>query len=259
MTHTVQSIHETRFPVRFYETDGQGYAEPTAVLTMLEDAAANHCESIGWGLFRLARQSIGWVLLSGRMEMDRYPRYGETVTVRTWLSGYSPARGYRENILLDGHGKILGRARSAWALYNVERRRPERISREILDSWGIGGGPAADWDCAAPIPDPGSGSREKRYRVNGFDTDSNRHVNNIRYLQWALDALDSSETEGKCLRSIDGRFVGEARLGDKIISAVENTGDQRYVHGIRSSQSESGTPSTVCARAISRWVPIESD
>jgi acyl-ACP thioesterase len=66
-----------------------GEASPAIMLALLEEAAAEHCQSINYGLYDLLKQNIGWVLVSGVMKMKRYPNYKEKIVIKTWLSGYT--------------------------------------------------------------------------------------------------------------------------------------------------------------------------
>ncbi len=254
MNATSCATYESVFTTRYYETDAFGNATPAAMLTMLEDTAADHCEAIGYGLFELSRDNIGWLLLAGTMEIDRYPRYGERIFVRTWLSGYTAMRGFRENLILDGDRNPIGRANSLWVLYDIERRRPVKIPQDIRDRWGSAAAKSCERNLESPIPEPPRDSAERRFLVNGFDTDANRHANNIRYLQWALDALDPELIKGKVMRSIGGRFTDEARLGDAIVSRAGAANERdAFAHCVM-ARGDAGERQ--CASAITRWAAV---
>ena len=54
--------------------DKFGEATPTVMLALLEEAAAEHCLSIGYGLYSLIERNIGWVLVAGALEMEQIGR-----------------------------------------------------------------------------------------------------------------------------------------------------------------------------------------
>ena len=111
-----------------------GEASSTTILTLLEETAAEHCFSINHSLYQLENQNIGWVLVSGFLEMDRYPKYKEKIIIRTWLSKYSTVTGVRENIIYDEQGLIIGKGKGLWVFFNIERRRPARILDNIKET-----------------------------------------------------------------------------------------------------------------------------
>ena len=97
----MKNYFDKEFDLRYFEMDKFGEASPTTILTLLEETAADHCYSIGHSLYDLLKENVGWVLLSGSLQMERYPRYKEKIIIRTWISSYSSIRGFRENIIYD--------------------------------------------------------------------------------------------------------------------------------------------------------------
>jgi len=130
-----ENMFEKQFDLRYFEMNEFGEASPTTILTLLEEAAADHCLSIKQSLFDLFNQNIGWVLLSGYMQMERYPLYKEKITIRTWLSKYTSIKGNRENIIYDEQGNIIGRAKGLWLFFDIKRRMPVRIFDDIMEKW----------------------------------------------------------------------------------------------------------------------------
>src|SRR5690606_41794841 len=129
--HPITHYFDKQFQLRYVEMNELGAASPATMLTLLEEAAAAHCYSTDHSLYQLADQNIGWVLISGVLEMERYPRYKERITIRTWLSDYSRIKGHRENLIFDEQGNIIGRARGLWIFFDINRRRPIQILDEI--------------------------------------------------------------------------------------------------------------------------------
>ncbi len=97
----MENYFDKEFELRYFEMDKFGECSPTTILTLLEETAADHCYSINYSLYDLVEQNVGWVLFSGVMKMDRYPKYKEKITIRTWLSVYSTIKGIRENIIFN--------------------------------------------------------------------------------------------------------------------------------------------------------------
>ncbi|WP_366755934.1 hypothetical protein [Sulfurimonas sp.] len=93
----------------------------------------------------------------------------------------------------------------------------------------------------------------KKFQVNLYDTDTNKHVNNIRYLQWLVESIPEEITDNYYLHSLDGRFISEAQYGDIIVS-LTNQGDEEnsFVHTIHVQGSD-----RTCATAKTVWKKIE--
>lgn len=243
-------MFEKQFQLRYFEMNQHAEASPVTILTLLEEAAADHCLSIGYSLYDLLEKGIGWVLLSGRMIMDRYPRYKEKVTIKTWLSDFRTFRGTRENIIYDEQGSVIGRAKGYWLFFDIKRRRPTRVFHEILERWTINSTESIEVD-DTKVEALESAPYRNEFLIHHFDMDSNEHVNNLRYLHWAMESIPNDIREQCYLHSIDGNFVGEAGYGHTIESLTQPdpaADDNVFTHTIRDLDT-----GKVCSTARTVW------
>lgn len=243
---------EKEFQLRYFEMDRNGLASPVAILTLLEETASDHCLSIDYGLPYLFTQDIGWLLLSGFMQMDRYPSFKEKITIKTWLSAYKNIRGYRENLIMDESGTVIGRAKGQWLFYNIARRRPVPIFDQIREQWSFHPEASVEHDIISPTTPVSEPDYTSSFKVRRFDLDSNKHVSNLRYLQWLLETIPDDVMDNCFLHTIDGRFIEEAHLEDEIVSKSANLEDQLgFSHCISNSATGRG-----CATAVTKWKPL---
>lgn len=248
----IKNYFDKQFELRYFEMNEFGVASPTTILTLLEETAADHCYSINHSLYQLAEQNVGWVLISGIMQMERYPGYKEKITIRTWLSGYSTIKGFRENIIYDEQNNIIGRAKGLWIFFDIERRRPVQIFENIIEKWSFCNEESIESNISKKIKAVERSDFKLKFKVNRYDTDMNKHVNNIRYLQWVVESVPEEIIDNYYLYSIDGRFIAEARFGQSILSLTKkDTADNSYVHTIKIEGTDK-----VCATAKTIWKKI---
>ncbi|MEX0686254.1 MAG: acyl-ACP thioesterase domain-containing protein [Balneolales bacterium] len=239
-----------QFELRYFEMNHHGEATPLTMLKLLQETAADHCLAIQYSLYDLLKQNIGWVLLSGYMQIARYPKYKETITIRTWLSEYKTYRGIRENVIFDEKGNIIGRGKGLWLFYDIEKRRPARIFDDIQKKWGVNPEESIRHDIRSKIIPLDDAAEIIEFIVRRFDMDTNKHVNNLRYLQWAMESVPEYITDNYYLHSIDGRFVGEAQYGHTIQSLIEPQGDNTsFWHTIKDLGNN-----RVCSIAKTNWL-----
>ncbi len=185
---------------------------------LFEDVAFSHCECTGWDVFRLRKAGFGWIMIEGGFEMMRYPRYREAFTIETWLEGARMFYGSRGFEVKDESGLTIGRARSLWIFYDLAKHRPAPVFEDILKCWkpdpGVvpargapGGGPVGGEPAALP-PDC-----VPSFDVRALDIDTNGHVNNVRYLEWALESVPPAVRDGYRLVALQGRFIHEVVRG----------------------------------------------
>lgn len=248
----IKNFFDKEFELRYFEVNKLGLASPTTILTLLEETAAEHCYSIDHSLFQLEKENIGWVLVSGIMEMERYPNYKEKIKIRTWLSEYTSIKGIRENIIYDEENNVIGRAKGLWVFFDIERRRPAKIFDEIKEKWSFCSEESLSYNVSEKIPVFDKPDYELEFKINRYDTDMNKHVNNIQYLKWVLESVPEEIINNYYLHSIDGRFIAEANYGQNILSLTKKeTNDTSFIHTIKIDGSDK-----VCARAKTIWKKI---
>ncbi len=242
-------MFEKQFELRYFEMDKHGCASPTTIITLLQEAAADHCLSINHGLYNLYDKNIGWVLLSGFMQMERYPLYKEKITIRTWISEFSAIKGNRENIIYDEAGKLIGKAKGLWLFFDIKRRRPTRIFDDIINGWNSFSERSAICDLEKKIDPISEAEYKKSFLVHRYDMDSNKHVNNLRYLQWLIETVPDEIIDNYFLYSIDGRYVGEAQHGHTVQSLAKHLNDaNEFIHTIKDLDTN-----LVCANGKTVW------
>ncbi len=248
-----KNYFESKFTLNFYDLAQYGDASPMTMLRLLQETAGDHHLPIGENVIDLYKNNLGWVLLSGVMQFDRYPKYKEEITIRTWLSQYKSIRGIRENLVIDGDGNIIGRAKGLWLFFDVAKRRPTPIPDKIKQGWGMIPETSIDIDVTYKLPVLEDGEFRDIIKVKKFDIDANRHVNNLRYFQWLIEVVPDKLLEENYLYQIEGRFQNEANYGDQLViysKIVEM--DREYLHTVFDL-----TTNKVCVTARTIWRPRE--
>jgi acyl-ACP thioesterase len=175
--------------------------------------------------------------------------YKEKITIRTWISKYSSIKGLRENIIYDGKGSVIGRAKGLWLFFDIKRRVPVRIFDDIKEKWSCFPEESISYDIRKKIETIDSASYKKSFIVHRYDMDSNKHVNNLKYLQWLIETIPNDILDNYYLYSIDGRFIGEAQFGHTIESLTEHDNDpHNFIHTIKDLDSNQA-----CSTARTVW------
>lgn len=165
----------------------------SGIVQMLQDCTLFHSESIGKGLEQVERSLRAWFLSSWQIEIMRYPCFKEELVVRTWPHEFKGMYGYRNFDILDGNGSQLIRANSIWIFMDLEHMRPTKPEQEDLEGYNME--PALDMEYAPrkikmlPQECRREEIQAEPILVKPSFLDSNRHVNNGRYVTEALDFL----------------------------------------------------------------------
>jgi acyl-ACP thioesterase len=219
-----QSFFTMDLPVRYHELDNCGNLRVATLLNYLQDTAGRHAMLLGVSMADLRKRGLTWVLSRIHLLVERYPRAGETVTIRTWPAIRQEIFTCREFELCDDHGNWVARATTSWAVLNAATRRPVRLEGN-LPPYPLMPQRAVDDDFASLPAFPEAATAEIGFRVLRTDLDINNHVNNTVYAGWALEAVPDSVAAGK-LTELEIAFRTEVHLGDCVFSrcAVADTG-----------------------------------
>lgn len=216
------------FKIRATEIDLDQKATLPAICNLLQEVAGNHAQQLQFDITDLQEDKLTWVLHRLCVKMDRYPEWRETITIQTWPSSGDGLRAYRDFLILDSDRNTIGKSLSYWLMMNIKSRRPTRIPEKILEMapkniehvLPITNGNFAD------IKNPDA---TQSFEVRKTDLDLNKHVNNVRYIEWALSCLP----ENSEVREIDIKFMAESVWGDTDIAEIQSNNDGSFYHQIR--------------------------
>lgn len=221
-THTPPAEHRERFLVRSYEVEPDGRLRVVVLMRMLQEAAWQHASLLGKGFHHRSEGALFWVLTAMRLRIDRYPRWGEHVTVRTFPVGTQKLLAIREFVLLDEADAVLGRASSGWLIVDGGTGRPLRPQPVVADLVTTASEFNADLSRSPPLE---AGTTTGSIPVRYHDIDQYRHVNNAAYLEWVVDAIESERSMTHEIAGLSIDFLKETVLGDSYTVTLSRDAD----------------------------------
>jgi len=217
----IVDIWQETHPVRFGEIDKSDRLTLSAILQSFQEAAICHAENLGVGREDMARTGRVWILSRMSVLVERRPKYCETVTIRSWPRGGEKLFAMRNYDIRDKDDIPVVCARSAWLIVDIEKRRPLR-PQSIMDTLpqneGLDVFPTDEGGAAAIaersnlslVTDTHAAERKALYT----DVDYNGHVNNVSYVKWIEDALDSKLLEKADKMRLDINYLNEITAGE---------------------------------------------
>ena len=221
----MQKTMTEQFRIQSFQTDMNARLRPAALLEIMQEMAGAHAEALGVGRAMLLGKGLVWVLTRLEVRMDRWPVFGEKLTVETYPT---PNRRWffpRSFLFRDEEGRQIGCAGSLWVLLDVHERRmsrPDPVIALMPDNSDLTapiGIPATVGECAG---DPVSDERLPVYT----DLDMNGHVNNTRYVDWCCNALGYDVLQEHELSSFSVNFNQEILPGQCVQTQLRRDGDR---------------------------------
>jgi len=236
--------------VRSYDVTPQGTASILALADYFQEAAGRHADELGVSMQDLLAENRAWVLAHFRMQIDRLPRWNETITIETWPSGLDRLFALREVIVRDEEGTGLAEGTSSWLVIDTERRRPVRPPAVLHDIDPPDRPSPLDTDLDDLSP-PDRTDRERTFTVRYHDLDLNRHMNNVRYLEWAVETLPAEVLDDYRCCALALQFEAETTFGDSVRATAAMREEDAGLY-VRHHLAHAGTGETV-ALAATRW------
>ncbi|MCL2185204.1 MAG: thioesterase [Treponema sp.] len=212
------NVWQEDFLIRFGAIDRSDRMTLDAVFEFFQEAAICHAENLGVGREDMAQTGQAWVLSRMSVVVDRRPKYTETVTVRSWPCSYEKLFAIRNYQIVDKDGKAVVSARSGWLIVDIEKRRPLR-PQIVMDNM-----PKNEGLDALPPEANGAAGLAERDNLKEVacrkpcytDLDYNKHVNNVRYIQWIEDTLELQLLEKADKMRLDINYMNEIVEGETI-------------------------------------------
>jgi acyl-ACP thioesterase len=211
------AVWSESYEVRFGAIDKSDTMTLDAVLDSFQEAAISHAENLGVGRSAMASSNQAWILSRMSVEINRRPKYGETITVSTWPRGGEKLFALRDFDMRDSADNQVVKARSCWVIIDMEKRRPLR-PQAVMDTMPLNEGKDAlltDRTLALSIDKRPSLERIAERQALYTDVDFNGHVNNVAYIRWIEDTLESSVLERAAIIRLDINYLNEV-LADEV-------------------------------------------
>uniref|UniRef100_V9MHU7 Acyl-[acyl-carrier-protein] hydrolase n=1 Tax=Cuphea avigera var. pulcherrima TaxID=83566 RepID=V9MHU7_9MYRT len=235
-------VFRQNFSIRSYEIGADRTASIETVMNHLQETALNHVKSAGLsndGFGRtpeMYKRDLIWVVAKMQVMVNRYPTWGDTVEVNTWVAK-SGKNGMRRDWLISdcNTGEILTRASSVWVMMNQKTRRlskiPDEVRNEIEPHFVDSPPVIEDDDRKLPkLDEKNADSIRKGLTPRWNDLDVNQHVNNVKYIGWILESTPPEvlETQELCSLTLEYRRECGRESVLESLTAVDPSGEGGY-------------------------------
>lgn len=244
----MELVYRQQYTLTDNLVDPFGQAKPSALFSFVQDAAGQHCLSLDADWETLQKKNLFWAVTRHRMEITRLPRLGETILLETWPMPTSRVAYPRAVAAYDAEGNLLFKVISLWVLMDTVSRAMVLPGKSGVPVEGILRGGELDVPRGLPME---VGKNLSCRVVQYSELDRNCHMNNTRYLDWALDLLPGSFHEDHTAREITVCYLSEATEGQALTLDWTLSEDGILtVNGLREETSVSGKQDRIFAVRI---------
>ncbi len=212
--------HSEQHIIASYEVDSKQILRPTALLDWMQEAAGRNADTLGFGYDDLIGTGTTWVLSRTHVSFFRYPKWRDEVCLKTWHKGAHRLFYLRDFTLEDAAGERLAAATTSWVVIDVNTHRlvtsrnpelAESVEKCIKED------AIAEPADKVSVPTGVEPRLIGTHKVAWSDVDYVGHANNVKYLVWALDAIDAAGLyEGCELRDVVINYDAEVRKEQEV-------------------------------------------
>lgn len=230
---------EKAYQIRTYEVDFRGHIRLTSFLNYMQDLAYLHATHLGFGIESLLKQNMTWVLSRNNVKFFNSPDLSKKIIGRTWPAGTMGRFALREFEFFDESDNIIAAATTSWILLDIKKKRPVEVQK-YLGKVKISQKRAID-DSFDKLPQMSSIDNELLLRVRVSDLDVNKHVNNVAFVEWALESISLEDIWHSQPVEIEVVYRREVYYGEEILSRMQKVKDKQtltFLHQLVSRKHE---------------------
>lgn len=236
-------IYKENFKIGLKDVYRGNNVSNTAILEYMENIAAYHSDSVGYGINTLDETSVSWILLDWKIEVKKRPKYGQTLKINTWSRKIIKYYAYRDFEIYDDQNNLCVIATSKWLLINNKTGKIEKIESKMADKYE-----SETENCVFPEEEieqltlPEVYTNSIIYETKRKDIDIIGHMHNIYYLDLAYEAMPEEIYNKITFNKIRIMYKKEIKLGDTVkcsyafednkhIVAIQSQ-DEKILHAI---------------------------
>ena len=224
-------VWRENYTVRLYEADALGRAGVTELCNYFQNSASSHYVAVDKIAGPLLPPDSAWVMTRMEVEFKDFPQWQDEVTLETWSRGINSLIAYRDFFISQPTGRILAQGTSSWVVVNLSTRKIESLTF-LAPKWpSITGKRALAGDAVKirPFEQP---TFEQTFQVRYSDLDVNRHANNVKYIQWAVDSLSPGILAERRIARLEINYLEETKVADCIEMGLQRLSENPLRVGV---------------------------
>lgn len=233
------NIFKETHDIPYYECDATGHLTLPMILNVVIKTSESQSDSLGRGTQYMTDLGLGWVITQHDITINQLPKVGEVVTVSMQAKAHNKFFCYREFWIHNEAGEECVHVETTFVVMDLVKRKIGTVPDEVIAPFGS--------EKSNKIKRPEKfveieASTTKSYHVRFTDIDSNRHVNNTKYLEWMVDGLDYDFLMSHQAKNIVMKFDKELYYSDEVTAETALSADESIsIHMVSSEKGQSSS------------------
>jgi medium-chain acyl-[acyl-carrier-protein] hydrolase len=234
------------YEILCFYTDHTDKLSPQSLIGLFQDAATNQSKFLGVDYDYMQAHDMIWVLLKYNLTINRLPSFKEKIKIITYPMYYERFYVYRKFEVYDEKENLIAFAFSTWTIVDVKTKNLCKITEDLIKAYGFTNKDSfyekIHFNNIEKIKKTDSADVSiNQFKIRYMDIDHNQHVNNTKYLGWAIETVPMDIISSSHLSHVDIIYRKEIQYGQSVVvlSKTKEFYDKiEITHMITSEQEE---------------------
>ncbi len=186
------------------------------ILRMLQEIACHHSALSGFSVNESTITGFAWILLNWKLQVFSRPVWNTKLKINTWSSKHTLIAFYRDFEILDENNNLIAIATSKWVLFDFNKNGIAKITKEMEDRYTHVDKHVFDGPMDEKLRESENSKFISEYTVCRRDIDTNHHVNNLNYLDFAYEAIPEDIFFNNDFKNVEIMYKHQAKLGETL-------------------------------------------
>jgi len=214
---TEKKIYEKEFVLQLKDIDKNNNMRLSSYLNLMQEIGALHSAEFGYSLKDEPVTHKAWIVISWDLDIFRRPAWNEKIKVISWIGKIDKIYHYRDYEMVDSEGNIVAKGIAKWVMVDTVTKRIQKMDENYIKEFPVveRDGYNNNIDKINSKVDVNNLKTIYEYKVEKRDVDTNNHMNNIIYLDLALEGLGDEIIDN--VSKIQIHYKTECKYNEEIV------------------------------------------
>lgn len=229
-----EAILECNYTVMYDDINNKLEMSNVALIKYLEEPGGVQTKKIFGSMLT---PKGAWILLNWRVKKFKELYWNENFKVRTWPAKHLGPFSIRNYEVYNDKNELTAIATTKWVIMDIKEKKMVRNIDDVANRYN-------EWDKMVfeddfpRLKEPKDIEYTHKYIVQRRDIDTNEHVNNVKYLEFAYEVLPKEIYDNVSFKNIDIMYRQALMLGEAVsIGCQKQSTDngEEYIIALKSN------------------------
>lgn len=188
----------------------------------VQETSTRHTQSTHYPMAWYSENKVGWIITNWSIRVFDYPKLNDLITIKTYPIKFKGAVGERGFEVFSEDNELLLMAYSSWIYADLTNLKLMCPPADMIPDYGEAfpspTDKKMDFHSVHASGSPYELAEKREFFATRRDTDTNYHVNNVKYFEWAFDNVPNNIYDANVAKQIKATYKKECKAGEKVLS-----------------------------------------